>query len=360
MFFLLLPLMAGILVCKYTLAPSALSVPEGREAYYRYRADLIQRNQPHAWYSPVTWQQRLRERFQQLGIDGDELGTIEALTLGYKGDLNPEIKKQFRRSGASHVLAVSGLHVGIIYFVLFQLLTLFETRKPLYEERGKQAVLSSVVVILLWLYALLTGMSASVVRAVTMCSIAELARVCHREAFSFNTLFLTAFLVLAIAPAQLFSISFQLSFAAVAAILFCAPKRWPLITVSLAAQAGVMPISLYYFSETSNWFMLTNIGVLTLAPFVVGGALVVLVLGGIPVLGPLLVAVLQLLIRLMHGWVELVDMLPCATTRIVTDLPMVVALYGAIVCGILTLKHKLWWLVGTALSLTAFILLYLR
>ena len=281
---------------------------------------------------PNRWQQALVSRYQKLGIHGDALGTVSALTLGYKGDLNKEVIGDFRRSGAAHVLAVSGLHTGLVYAILLFLLTCFGRRVPFYEEQTKRCVISSVCIVGLWAYAYLTGMTPSVVRSVIMFTLAEVAHMLYRDRVSLNVVFFSAAIILAFRPTDLFSVSFQLSYAAVIMIVLCSPlfsfpalyKIRPqalskvvgygvgLITVSLAAQLGTLPITLYYFHQMSNYFLLTNLIVLPLAGILVPLGFATLVFGGIPYVGDALVWSLQGLTDIMMCGVHWVQSLPGA------------------------------------------------
>ena len=164
-------------------------------------------------------QRWLYERYGALGIRGSEQATLGALTLGYKEDLDPALKQAFQRSGAAHILAVSGLHTGIIYSVLLSLLTLGGSRKPLYENKTGRRALSLAVIITMWGYAFLTGLTPSVVRSVVMISVLEVGRMLYRHGNTLNCVLFAAWAILLVRPLDLFSVSFQLSFAAVVAIV---------------------------------------------------------------------------------------------------------------------------------------------
>ena len=113
-------------------------------------------------------QVRLYHRLTEAGLEGDELATVGALTLGHKDDIDPEVKRHFQASGAAHVLAVSGLHTGIIYTLLIGLLTLGGRIRPRHENRFGRRTISLIIIAAMWGYAWLTGMTPSVVRAVLM------------------------------------------------------------------------------------------------------------------------------------------------------------------------------------------------
>ncbi len=298
---------------------------------------------------PRYIQHRLYERLASLGLASRELGTLAAITLGYKEDLDPDTKRAFQASGAAHVLAVSGLHTGIIYTILWSLLTLFGWRKPLYEERGKRIVLSVVILMCLWTYALITGFTPSVVRATIMASTAQIGYMCYRQGNSFNTVATAAVFILLFAPRSLFSASFQLSFAAVIAILAAVQivrYRHPvtdLLLVSVAAWLGTLPLTLCYFGQCSNYFLLTNCIVIVLAWLAVFGGLACMVFGTIPILGKILVSCTQWITWLMDSATEWIESLPGAVTHLAITPTMAVVLYGAIIlffCGIYMLSTR--------------------
>ena len=246
-------------------------------------------------------QYRLYKRLEAAGLEGDELATVGALTLGYKEDIDPEVKRHFQASGAAHVLAVSGLHTGIIYGFLLMLMTLGGRIRPRYENRAGRWTISLVIIAVMWFYAWLTGLTPSVVRAVIMVSLVEIGKMAYRRSPSLNTIASAAVLILLVRPTDLWSVSFQLSFAATTAIVlvarqaerFLPRKEWlqtlggriaswlaGIVIVSLAAQIGTLPITLYFFGQASTYFLLTNLIVLPLASFLVPFGLVTIVLGG--------------------------------------------------------------------------------
>lgn len=246
-------------------------------------------------------QERLYKRLEAGGLRGDELATVGALTLGYKEDIDPQLKHHFQASGAAHVLAVSGLHTGILYGIILWLFTLGGLVKPKHENILGRCSLSMLIISAMWFYAWITGMTPSVVRAVLMVTIFEIGRMAYRQAFSTNTIAAAAVLILLVHPLDLWSVSFQLSFAATFSIVLCARhmerylhrKEWKYtfkgkvyawitgtIIVSLAAQLGTLPITIYYFGQISPYFLLTNLIVLPLAFLLVPFGLVSILLGG--------------------------------------------------------------------------------
>jgi len=290
---------------------------------------VINSNHSPWWRSSAAWQNRLKSRYQMLGIHGRELATICALTLGYREDLEPQLRRQFSAAGAMHVLAVSGLHTNILMMVLMAILTLFGWRKPLYEERVKQYILGMIIILSLMAYAWLTGATPSVVRAVIMSSILLLAMMVRRTNQILNTVFASAFIILVFRPMDLFSVSFQLSFAAVLAIVLFVPgwnrvmpqdHVWSLIGVSVAATMGTLPITLYYYGQISNYFLLTNLIVLPLAWVMMIGGFATLTVGWITPLGKVLAWIVNGTTWLMNAGVGWLEHLPYSTTQ--TTLPL--------------------------------------
>ena len=302
-------------------------------------------------------QKRLYGRLEAAGLSGDELATTGALTLGYKDDLDPELKRHFQASGAAHVLAVSGLHTGIIYGLLLWLLTLGGRFKPRYENQLGRCAVSAVIIAAMWGYAWLTGMTPSVVRAVVMVTMVEVAHMCYRQAISLNTVAAAAVLILLVRPSDLWSVSFQLSFSATAAIVVLAKKFTPrhpkkghlkqvgyyllgIIIVSLAAQLGTLPITIYYFGQISTYFLLTNLLVLPLATVLVPCGLLTLVLGG-STAGLWMGKITYGLAWTMNHSVGWIESLPGSTVSVHIGLGMVVVYYLIfILLGIFISKNR--------------------
>ncbi len=301
---------------------------------------------------PVVWQHTAYERYKAAGLSGGSLATTAALTLGYKDDLDPQLKSSFQKAGAAHILAVSGLHTGILYGVLFFMFTFFGLYPPLYEARWHQRIVSGLIVLALIAYALLTGGTPSVVRSVVFIALIELAKVWHRQPFSVNTLLVTAFLILFFRPLDLFSLSFQLSFASVLGIMMLEPSvrfLFPvpsplhriryytgnymrsLFTVSVAAQVFTLPLTLHYFSQTSNLFFLTNFIVIPLAFLLMVSSLLLLSVGWIPFAGKALAFSTLWIAETMNRSVGWIEHLPHAVTYASLSLPAMAAMYLIII-----------------------------
>lgn len=215
--------------------------------------------------------------YKMFELDSDTYAFISAITLGYKEDLTDSTQEAFRASGTAHVLAVSGLHVGIIYIVINLLFSFL-------GKHGKPHIIKQMlVIIILWAYVFVAGMSASVIRAAIMLTIYCLGNMLNRRGFTYNALAAAAFFALIYRPFYLFDVSFQMSFGAVLAILFFTPKFkilyiptnkvskyiYTLFTISFSAQLGVFPLVLYYFGTFPTYFFITNLLVVPLVGLII-------------------------------------------------------------------------------------------
>ena len=292
-------------------------------------------------------QKRLYNRLSSAGLSGDELATVGALTLGYKEDLDPTLKQHFQASGAAHVLAVSGLHTGIIYALLMALLTLGGRIRPMYENRIGRCIISLIIITAMWGYAWLTGLTPSVVRAVVMVTIFETGRMCYRYGISINSIAAAAVLILLARPLDLWSVGFQLSFTATVAIVVLAREcerhfhikrchriiHWIIGTfiISIAAQLGTLALTMYYFGYVSTYFLLTNLIVLPIAMLLVPCGLVSLVLG-CSVIGIWFTKLTCALAWLMNHSVGWIESLPGSTWPVSISQTMVCIYYTLLLC----------------------------
>ncbi len=259
-------------------------------------------------------------------LTGDELAVAAALVLGKRDLISEELQSAYADTGAVHVLAVSGLHVGIIAWMVLGLLTWWLPARP--WAKKLQPVLAIVAI---WGFALLTGLGPSVQRAATMFSIIMLASFSKRRTNLFNSLAAAALFMLYWQPMQLFQVGFQLSFSAVVGIgLFLRPIQkafyfpwawqrtiWSVLSVSLAAQLGTLPFSIYYFHQLPLYFLLTG-SVVILTAY---GALGMGILHGLAALmGPWLATLtgkgLWLMVFLQNTMVHLGAKLPGARQEI--------------------------------------------
>jgi len=257
-------------------------------------------------------------KIKSLGFSGDEYTVLSALVLGYQDELSEDIKESYSISGASHVLSLSGLHIGFLYFLLDFLLG-FANRK-----KGTMLAKQLTIVFILWGFAFLTGLLSPVIRSVIMFSLIALSKIRNNHPVTLNTLAIAAFLMLIYNPFYLFDVSFQLSFSAVAGIVLIQPWLngliktenkivkyvWGLMSVSIAAQLITTPITLYYFSRFPSHFLLTNIIVVPLVSVIMYLAVFTLCIGFIPFLAQYVAIILKASIKLLNGTVAFIEHLP--------------------------------------------------
>lgn len=265
---------------------------------------------------------KVLELYSELNFQGDNFAILSALTVGYKDELSESIRESFSVSGASHILALSGLHIGLLCMFLFFLLN----RLPGSSMR-MQIVRVGVVIVLLWGFAFLTGLSPSVVRSVVMFSLLGISQFSTARPMSLNTLYVAGIGMLIYNPAWLFDVGFQLSFVAVASILLIQPwlykqltvrnsfqdRLWGLITVSIAAQIGTAPLVLLYFSRFPVHFLLTNIVVIPLVTIIIYVAVIMLLLSFLPVINQLIAYGLNILLDILGGTVRWIEKMPFAS-----------------------------------------------
>mgnify|MGYP002626062613 FL=1 len=232
----------------------------------------------------LEYREHLLQQYQQR-MPPPAYEVMAAMTLGDKSTLTKETKYTFNITGASHILAISGLHLSIIYMMVTLLVW----------GRRWRIVTQILTLVLLWGFAFLVGLSASVVRAATMLTVYGLLSLGHRQKMSINVLAFTAIVILVCQPEALFEVGFQMSYLAVFAILLFYPVIygmiseewlmehsivrwiWGMSVVSVCAQLGVGPLIAFYFHRFSTYFLLTNFIVIPCAYLIlVGGFLLLL------------------------------------------------------------------------------------
>ncbi len=265
----------------------------GKNVYFQQFVDaeeiqLLSRG--HGW---VVMAEALRVRYA-FGkvIDSKVRGETEraianALILGIRDGLDPDTKRIYAASGAMHVLAVSGLHVGIIIWVINFLL------RPVASTAYGRYMGVLVSLVLLWAFAFVTGLSPSILRAVTMYTVVLLGRLSDSRPTIYNSLAISAFILLFFNPNFLFSVGFQLSYIAVLGIVYVYPhlyrvlefrygladRIWSITCISIAAQLATFPLSLYYFHQFPVYFLISNLVVIPAAGLIMGMGLGLLALG---------------------------------------------------------------------------------
>ena len=285
--------------------------------------------------------EQLLQRFNDGGLEGDAYAVVAAMSLGDKSALSRDVKSVYSVSGASHVLALSGLHLGIIYMLL-----------SLFLPRRRWPALSQLLMILVvWAFVLLVGMPVSAVRSAVMLTIYGVLSIGRRNKMSINVLAFTAFVMLMWNPVWLFNVGFQMSFMAVWAILLFVPlftsvfsdqyymehpwvaKLWGMVAVSLAAQLGVAPLIAYYFGQFSTCFLLTNL-------LVVPTAFIILCLAIAVLLFPPLAYLLLYIVNGLNASLNTIATFPGASIgNLHPTILQVVLIYVLIVCCYLLIER---------------------
>lgn len=302
--------------------------------------------------SPIIWAEQTREKLLQIyrnqPIDATEFEILSALTLGYKRELEPETKIVFSASGASHVLAVSGLHVGVVYYLITILFGFLR-----YKKSGR-VFFMIIAITTLWGYAFITGLSPSVMRAATMFSIFAVGENLNRRANIYNSMAASAFLLLLINPNNLYDIGFQLSYAAVFGIVFLQPKLeklvfvrnrilrffWMLITVSISAQIATFPITSYYFGQFPTYFWLTNTFVIPAVMALIPLGILLLFVSTIPVISTILSFLLNVITKITYFLLFSIYQLPFSVFDISIGLIQFILLFATVVSAFIFIKNQ--------------------
>ncbi|TWO33305.1 ComEC family competence protein [Seonamhaeicola sediminis] len=275
-------------------------------------------------------------------FEPDELAIINALFLGQRQDISEEVYSSYTNAGAVHILAVSGLHVGIILLILNFVF------KPIEQLKRGYLLKTILLVSILWAFAVIAGLSASVTRAVTMFSIVAVAMNLKRPTNIFNTLAISMFIILLFKPLFIFDVGFQLSYLAVFAIVIIDPllyklwkpknwlldKYWHTLTVTMAAQFGIIPVSLYYFHQFPGLFFISNLVIIPLLGIILGFGILVLLLAILNVLPQFVASSFGYVIGWMNSvvtWISnqetfLIKDIPFGVLQVVASYILVVSL----------------------------------
>jgi len=295
-----------------------------------------------------------------------ERSVAEALLIGYKKNLDKELMNAYSSTGVIHIIAISGLHLGMIYALLLWLF------RPMNHFKNMQWLKRGIILLIIWGFTLLTGAGASVLRAAVMFSFILLAAQQNRPNHMMNTLAGSAFCLLLYHPLFLWDIGFQLSYAAVLGIvLFAKPieKRiylenkilrhcWQLCSVTLAAQLLTLPLLLYYFNSFPNLFLLTNFIAVPISGFILYLLMGLLLIGPFDFIAKPLGAVTEWLILQLNGFIQNSASLPFALTEYIqVSLAQTTFLYACIICWAVWIAQKnrrAFWLgcVGIILFIT--------
>jgi competence protein ComEC len=247
-----------------------------------------------------------------------ERGLAEALLIGYKDDLDKNLVQSYTNTGVVHIIAISGMHLGLIYWLLVQVL------KPFNKKKISKYFAPVIIITGLWLFSLVAGAQPSVLRSALMFTCIVLAKYLSRRTSIYNSLASSAFLLLCFNPYWLWDVGFQLSYAAVLSIvIFMKPVYnwfyiknkgldfvWKLNAVSIAAQLLTTPFSIFHFHQFPNYFLLTNFVAVPLSSIIVLGELFLCALSFLPFLASLVGKTLLWLIWIMNSYIERIESLP--------------------------------------------------
>lgn len=292
-----------------------------------------------AGYAPDQIRKHLWKSMQLQLSDSLTLSLVSALVIGERSDMPQEIIQAFSATGTIHVLSVSGMHVGLIFLVLN---TLFKKEK----WTGKKiAIKTFIILAALWTYALVTGFSPSVLRAVAMLSLIVFGQAILMRTNIYNILSASAFLLLCYDASLLYNAGFQLSYLAVAGIALFHPfisalwipknkwvdKIWQLCSVSFSAQMATFPLALYHFGTFPNYFLITNLIIIPLSTIILFGGILLLVTFWIPLIGGAVGFALQKLVGFLAYMVMQFASLPGAVTEVHIDFTDCILIYCLIV-----------------------------
>lgn len=279
------------------------------------------------------------EIFRDFEIQGEEYAVAGALILGYTDKLDQDLMSIYSGSGAMHILSVSGMHVGVIFIVLNFLLSFLERSK---KGRITKPV---ILILLIWFYAAITGLSPAVSRAATMISFVIAGKLLGRNTNIYNTLAASALLLLIVNPLLIGDVGFQLSYIAVLGIVILQRKIqrlwlprnwfvtqvWLIVSVSLAAQIATFPLSLFYFHQFPNYFLLTNLIVVPFSNFIIYCGMLLLISSPLSPVAALLSKIFVYMLQGLNYSIRFVEGLPGSVTKGLTlTIPETLLLYVAL------------------------------
>jgi len=299
------------------------------------------------FYYSALLRDRIVENLEKSHFGKTELAVVAALILGQQQDISPEILHDYQFAGAIHILSVSGLHVGFILLFLNLILNYLP------KNRIASYLKLSIIILALWGFAILAGLSPSVIRSVTMFSFVALGMHLKRKTNIFHTLLVSLFLILLFEPSFLFDIGFQLSYVALFFILWLQPLLsniwipknkvlnyfWEILTVSFAAQIGTFPLSVYYFHQFPGLFFITNLIIIPFLSIIMAlgvGVIIMAAFGYIPVF---LAKLLEWSVFVLN---EIISWIASFEQFIFRDIPfnsyMLVGLYILIIASIIAVE----------------------
>lgn len=306
----------------------------------------------------------LQRQLNNYLLNKDAIHISTALLLGDKSSMDKSLRLAYSEAGAMHILAVSGLHVGILYLIVAFLC------RPIPNKRYGRWLKTFICITAIWLYALITGMSPSVIRASIMFSFVALASAANRRTNIYNTLAAAAFFTLLYDPFMLFTPGFQLSYTAVLGIVsFYQPVYqlvylrwsipdyfWKITCVTIGAQLGTLPVSVFYFHQIPLYSIFTNLLAIPGAALILSLSLLLVALGPVPALAGITGRILDAVIHHLNLFVQFVQQLPGAVIQgLQPDIWMTFLVYGIIACWVVFIyQPRIKWIAMCLLLCIAF------
>ncbi len=255
---------------------------------------LAEKNVNLFWQFIYTARERVLSSLQQNISSGkDELGIAEALLIGYTNDLDKDLVQAYSNTGVVHIIAISGMHLALIYVMLVWLFA----RIPFIKKSKWLQVL--LILSCLWLFSLLTGGAASVLRSAVMFTFITVGKTFFKQSSVYNSLAASALVMLCYNPFYLWDVGFQLSYLAVAGIVIFqkpiynllyiknkwADKIWQMVAVTTAAQLLTFPVCIYYFHQFPLLFLITNLVAVPLSTIILYAEIFLVAFSWIPFVG---------------------------------------------------------------------------
>ncbi len=295
----------------------------------------------------LRFRERLLGQYRLLPANEDDRQVLAALTLGSKSGMNPSIRKLYADTGTSHVLALSGLHLGMLVSLLMLLM------RPLMQFRLSRTLVLLLAVVLIWCFAFLTGLSVSLQRSAVMYTLWCIFMCRNRHGQSLNNLALAAILLLVVRPAALLDVGFQLSFLSVLAILGCMPlldavfpprRRGRLVAgflfISIVAQMATAPLAAYYFNQFPVYFILGNCVAVPCTYLLLSCSVVFFAGSAIPLLQGFAGHILSAVLEMLHGTLSAISRLPLSSLPVRPSVWSVLLVYAVLLAMFLYVRKK--------------------
>lgn len=273
--------------------------------------------------------------------DSSAAGLAEAILVGYRNDLSPELGQAYARTGVMHVIAISGLHLGLIFSILLSIFRII-------PGNGRKPWLPLLIAVpAIWWFSLLTGASASVIRSAVMSSLPVLGAIIQRRTWTINVCCGSILLLLAWNPAWLWDAGFQLSYGAVWGILLyqrpllkqlpmrhpAAAYTWELVAVTLAAQVFTTPLVVYYFHQFPLLFLFANMLAVPLSSIILLGTMLICLLPAFPGMASKLGEWTEWMIHFLNNFIRRIDMVPSSLLEhLYLDSKSLVLVFGFLIC----------------------------